>query len=97
MILALTKTNRMTVAHTGKNLADAIFATLQEFKIADRTLGHTGDNASNNDATLDELQVLYSQLEESIAGRFTQVRCFGHILNLIYHVSLLFLLFKCQI
>lgn len=76
----------MTVAHTGKNLAEAVFSALQYFDIADRTLGHTGDNASNNDTTLDELQKLYSQLEDSIAGRFTQVRCFGHILNLIYHV-----------
>lgn len=39
---------------------------------------------------LDELEILYKQYESSLAGRDTQVRCFGHILNLVYHVSVLF-------
>lgn len=81
----------MTEAHTGVNLANASFALLQKFGIAGRMLGHTGDNASNNDKMLDHLQILYSQFEESIAGRDTQIRCFGHILNLIYHVGGFFL------
>ncbi len=92
---------RMTLAHTGKNLAKAVFDLLNEFGIADRTLGHTGDNTSNNDLMLNELDDLYRAFEDSIAGRDTQIRCFGHILNLVYHVhtfllsSLVFLI-HCQ-
>lgn len=78
---------RMTKAHTGKNLAKAAFDLFKEFGIAGRTLGHAGDNASNNDSMLDSLDELYRTIEESIASRTTQIRCFGHILNLVYHVS----------
>ncbi|EEB88838.1 hypothetical protein MPER_13141 [Moniliophthora perniciosa FA553] len=53
-----------------------------EFGIFDRTLGNTGDNASTNDKMLDYLDIEFGW--ESLAGRITQVRCFGHILNLIY-------------
>ncbi|KAJ3831328.1 hypothetical protein F5878DRAFT_549679 [Lentinula raphanica] len=59
---------------------------LKAFNIAERTLGHTGDNASNNDSMLNELEALYTEYEGSLAGRDTQIRCFGHILNLTYQV-----------
>ncbi len=78
----------MTIAHTGKNLAKAAFELLKEFGIVERTLGHVGDNATNNDSMLDELNRLYGHYEASISGRWdTQVRCFGHILNLVYQAS----------
>lgn len=77
----------MTKAHTGKNLAKAAFDLFKEYNIAARTLGHVGDNASNNDTMLDNLDDLYRTIEDSIAGRTTQIRCFGHILNLVYHVG----------
>ena len=80
----------MLVSHTGKNLARAMFSLLQDFGIEERTLGHVGDNTSNNDSMLDELDVLYKGTEASIAGRHTQVWCFGHILNLVYHVRVVF-------
>lgn len=76
-----------TVAHTGKNLANRTFELLEEFEIADRTLGHTADNASNNNTMLNELEKLYSAYKNLIAGRDTQVQCWGHVLNLIYHVG----------
>ncbi|KAF5336727.1 hypothetical protein D9757_015382 [Collybiopsis confluens] len=75
----------MKASHTGKYLADRAFQCLSDFGIADRTLGHTGDNASNNNKMLDHLTSLYDQFPLSIAGRDMQIRCFGHILNLIYH------------
>lgn len=77
----------MLKSHTGENLARAAFDLFNDFGIAGRTLGHAGDNASNNDSMLDSLDELYRTIEESIAGRTTQIRCFGHILNLVYHVS----------
>lgn len=86
----------LIASHTGDYLAKKVFETLKDFEIANRTLGHSGDNASNNDKMLAELEKLYDTLTEdysyrylpvSIAGRYTQIRCFGHILNLIYHVS----------
>lgn len=73
-------------SHTGKYLAQCAFDVLSEFGIVERTLGHCGDNASNNDCMLDNLDKLYDKCAESIAGRSTQIRCFGHILNLVYHV-----------
>lgn len=83
----------MLVSHTGENLARKAFELFQEFGIAERTLGHTGDNASNNDTMLDHLCGLYSAFENSISGKWdTQVRCFGHILNLVYQVSMAILL-----
>ncbi|KAJ3738225.1 hypothetical protein EV360DRAFT_4243, partial [Lentinula raphanica] len=66
----------MTVAHTGQNLAAETMKVLKAFNIAERTLGHTGDNASNNDSMLNELEALYTEYEGSLAGRDTQIRCF---------------------
>jgi len=76
----------MTVAHTGENLAQASYQVLEDFGIAERMLAHTADNATNNDSMLDCLEVQYG--EDSLAGRQTQVRCFAHILNLVYMVRL---------
>ncbi|EEB91041.1 hypothetical protein MPER_10671, partial [Moniliophthora perniciosa FA553] len=55
---------------------------MTEFGILKRTLGNTGDNASTNDKMLDYLDLELGW--DSLGGRETQVRCFGHILNLIY-------------
>lgn len=84
-VIALDLTE-MTVAHSGKNLAQASLKVFEAFGIVDRMLGHTGDNATNNDKMLDYLEELYRQFRDSIAGCHTQVRCFGHILNLVYMV-----------
>lgn len=78
----------LTESHTGKYLAQCAFDVFTEFGIVEHTLGHSGDNASNNDCMLDNLDKLYDKCGESIAGRSTQIRCFGHILNLVYHVCL---------
>lgn len=83
VVIALALTE-MLVAHTGENLAQASFKVFEDFGIADRILAHTGDNATNNDSLLDHLEGLYPK--DSLAGRQTQVRCFGHILNLVYMV-----------
>jgi hypothetical protein len=80
----------MNAAHTGEYLARKAYEVFVEYGIEERILGQTGDNASNNDAMLDRLGEKFQSNfpNTSIAGRDTQVRCFGHILNLIYHVCL---------
>ncbi|SJL18670.1 uncharacterized protein ARMOST_22267 [Armillaria ostoyae] len=74
----------LTEAHTGAYLAERVMEVLKEYGIEDRILGETGDNASVNDKTLDELEMLFKEVSELIiTRRETQVRCFAHILNLI--------------
>lgn len=89
----------LSASHTGDYLALKVFETLKYYGIVHHTLGHSGDNASNNDKMLDKLDVLYRtlindddyrDLPESIAGRDTQIQCFGHVLNLLYHVCFYF-------
>lgn len=72
----------LTERHTGDYLATVVFSLLQRYKIEKRTLGFVADNASNNDKMLKSLDQLIDP--DDIAGTQTQVRCFGHILNLIY-------------
>lgn len=78
----------MNEAHTGEYLAKRAYEVFEEYEIADCILGQVGDNASNNDCMLDNLGLPFESSfgSTNIAGRHTQVRCFGHILNLVYHV-----------
>jgi hypothetical protein len=67
-------------SHTGEYLAEQYTKCLKEFGISSRTLGTALDNASNNDAMLAHIP---SNLpSDSVVGSTTQIRCFGHILNL---------------
>ncbi|KAJ3519443.1 hypothetical protein NMY22_g13198 [Coprinellus aureogranulatus] len=70
---------RLTKAHTGEYLASKLAECLQDFKIDDRVLGFTGDNASNNDTLVSELEVLLP----AFRGDVHRVRCACHILNLV--------------
>lgn len=72
----------LTEAHTGEYMATEVYALLDRFGIVDRVLGIAGDNASNNDKMLVHLGTLFPF--GHIAGTSTQIRCFGHIINLIY-------------
>lgn len=63
---------------------------LKEYGIEERILGEAGNNASVNDKTLDELEILFKEISSLIImGRETQIRCFAHILNLIVKVCLI--------
>ncbi|KAJ3516930.1 hypothetical protein NMY22_g14084 [Coprinellus aureogranulatus] len=70
---------KLTKAHTGQYLASRLAECLQEFKIDDRVMGFTGDNASNNDTMVAELEVLLPNFR----GDTSRVRCACHILNLV--------------
>jgi hypothetical protein len=71
---------RLTSSHTGAYLAERTAECLETYRIEGDTLGFTMDNASNNDKMLDKIESLLPS--SSMSGRTTQVRCFGHILNL---------------
>ncbi|KAJ3505977.1 hypothetical protein NMY22_g17397 [Coprinellus aureogranulatus] len=70
---------KLTKAHTGHYLASRLAECLQEFGIDDRVMGFTGDNASNNDTLVSELEVLLPNFR----GDVSRVRCACHILNLV--------------
>ncbi|KAF9015858.1 hypothetical protein BDZ89DRAFT_1141865 [Hymenopellis radicata] len=55
---------------------------LTYFGIKHCTLGLVGDNASVNDKLVAEIEKILPA--DSLLGTSTQVRCFGHILNLVY-------------
>ena len=63
--------------HSGANMALVLESILKEYKIEDRILSITMDNASNNDKLLDEL------IKKGIIVDAEQhIRCFAHIVNL---------------
>ena len=63
--------------HTGANMALVLQTILKEYKIEDRILTITMDNASNNDKLVDEL------IKKGILfDPENHIRCFAHIVNL---------------
>ncbi|KAL4264915.1 Zinc finger BED domain-containing [Pleurotus pulmonarius] len=66
-------------SHTGLNLAAAFARVLDDFGIGDKILSLTCDNASANDAMIEELAKIVLQFK----GEKNRVRCFAHIINLV--------------
>jgi len=52
---------------------------LEEFRLSDKILSMTCDNASNNDAMIDELETCISAFQ----GFQSHTQCFLHVMNLI--------------
>ncbi|OJT07830.1 hypothetical protein TRAPUB_1276 [Trametes pubescens] len=65
--------------HSGENLASTFTDVLKEFGIAEKMMGITCDNASNNDTMVEELK----DLLPGFPGNDYRVRCFAHVLNLV--------------
>jgi hypothetical protein len=65
-------------SHSGVNLARAFADVVCSFKIEEKMLSVTCDNASNNDTMLEELDDLLSGFSS-----LNRTRCFAHILNLV--------------
>jgi hypothetical protein len=61
------------IAHTGVNLAKTLEQVIDDMLLSNRILSIVADNASNNDSMFETLQ--YVDVH--------QVRCFGHVLNLV--------------
>ncbi|THH15827.1 hypothetical protein EUX98_g9402 [Antrodiella citrinella] len=79
--------------HTGNYLTQELAKCLKLYGIDKKILGITGDNASNNDTLMAELELL-------LGGYFsmlTHIRCLAHILNLIVKAILsLFIMRRVQ-
>jgi hypothetical protein len=66
-------------AHSGDNMADIVYSTLQKFGVTPRTIGYfVLDNATNNDTTI---TLLASKMGFNATHR--RLRCGPHTLNLI--------------
>jgi hypothetical protein len=74
----------LTGEHDGVSLAKAMIEVLEDFGIADRLLGVTADNASNNSTMLQEIQNYYNEKypESGFSVEWNQVECMAHVLNL---------------
>jgi hypothetical protein len=70
--------------HDGKSLSVAFIDVLEDFEIADRLLGVTADNASNNSTMLAHMEEYYSKKypEAGFSVAWNQVECMAHVLNL---------------
>jgi len=66
-------------SHTGANLAVAFARILKDFGIENKVLSITCDNASANDAMIEEL----GDSLDRFAGQASRTRCFAHIINLV--------------
>ncbi len=64
--------------HTGECLAESFLSTLKTFKLQNKTMAITLDNASNNDAFIRNIEM---DSENSFQS-YHHIRCFAHVLNL---------------
>ncbi|PLW31889.1 hypothetical protein PCANC_22752 [Puccinia coronata f. sp. avenae] len=72
--------------HTGLAIADQLLASIMEWKILDKVMSITVDNASSNDVAIARvLSILRdkSHLPPHLDGKFFHVRCAAHIINLV--------------
>jgi hypothetical protein len=66
-------------AHSGENMAEIVYSTLQRFGVGPRTVGYfVLDNASNNDTAIASLAQ-----KMSFNAAYRRLRCGPHTLNLI--------------
>jgi hypothetical protein len=70
--------------HDGKYLSKAFIEVLEDFGIADRLLGVTADNASNNSTMLTHMEEYYYEKypKAGFSVAWNQVECMAHVLNL---------------
>jgi len=71
-------------AHTGSNLADAVWETLKRYKIEDWIMAFMADNASNNDTMIDGIVALALEDEKAIQlnAQWIRMRCMPHTVHL---------------
>ena len=65
-------------SHTGMNLEVAFIGILHDFKISNKILSVTCDNASNNNRMVIEMSKRLTKI-----SAVNHTRCFAHILNLL--------------
>lgn len=70
--------------HDGLSLSRTMIEVLEDYGIADRLLGVTFDNASNNSTMLSEVEKYYADKypKSGFSVAWNQVECMAHVLNL---------------
>lgn len=70
--------------HDGLSLSKALIEVLEDYGIADRLLGVTADNASNNKKMMAHVQSYYDDKypDAGFSVAWNQVECLAHVLNL---------------
>jgi hypothetical protein len=70
--------------HDGVSLSKAMIEVLEDYEIADRLLGVTSDNASNNSTMLAAIEKYYAVKypDSGFSVVWNQVECMAHVLNL---------------
>jgi hypothetical protein len=75
--------------HTGIVIAQAIFDCLAEWKIEDKIMTVTLDNAANNDTAITNMKAkLLARKNSSFDPIYFHVRCASHIVNLVVNDGL---------
>lgn len=69
-------------SHTGVNLGNVVFELLQKYKIEDRVLAVTTDNASNNGTLIENIQESLQSLELPNHIPYAQIPCLAHVIQL---------------
>lgn len=70
--------------HTGNVIGQAVFDCLAEWKIEDKVITITLDNASNNDTAVRSLKAKLAARRSSVyIAKYFHVRCCAHIVNLV--------------
>jgi hypothetical protein len=75
--------------HTGLVIAHAVFECLVEWKIEDKIMSITLDNASNNDTATTNLSAkLLARKNSQFDPKYFHIRCAAHIVNLVVNDGL---------
>ena len=69
--------------HSGYNIPHVLLQVLDKLKIASRIGYITTENATNNDSALSELENMLGERGVVFNPETSQIRCFGHIINLV--------------
>ena len=70
--------------HTGKNIAEKIYAVIKEYSISNKLGYFVMDNASNNDTALVSLNKrIIEDGGDGFDSEMHQIRCFAHTINLV--------------
>ena len=70
--------------HSGHVIADALWDCVKEWKIENKVISITLDNASNNDVAIKDLKAKFGNRRGSnFEGMYFHVRCCAHIINLV--------------
>jgi alpha-galactosidase len=68
--------------HSGENMAQALFDTLERYGLKARLLSVMADNASNNDTMCDALQTLCEKEGITFHAKWARLRCMPHTIHL---------------